>query len=183
MQGPGAAVGPGEDDPGHGEAGHDEPGDGTPIHGMARPAPREWGTDEERALRVWVTLARCYLSVSQAVGERVADYGLTRPQFGVLEALHHLGPLSLGELADKLLVTGGNITYVMDRLEAAGLVARKRSKKDRRVILAHLTEEGTSLVNQVFPAHANYLRELLEPLDASEQEQLRTLLKRLGTSV
>lgn len=167
-------------------AGTEAPGapvEGTPGEDSGGPAPREWGADEERALRVWITLSRCYFSVSRAVAERVADYGLTRPQFAVLEALHHLGPLSLGELADKLLVTGGNITYVMDRLESAGWVVRKRSKKDRRVIQAHLTDEGVNLVSQVFPAHASYLRDLMDSLEVSEQEALRTLLKRLGTSV
>jgi len=68
------------------------------------------------------------------VGSRISEYGLTTPQFGVLEALHHLGSLSLGDLADKLLVTGGNITYVMDRLEERGLVERDRSTEDRRVV-------------------------------------------------
>ena len=77
---------------------------------------RDWGEDEERALRLWIALARCYSTMSREISTRVTEYGLTTPQFGVLEALHHLGPLPLGELADKLLVTGGNITYVMDRL-------------------------------------------------------------------
>lgn len=153
------------------------------AHAEGSPAPREWGGDEERALRVWITLSRCYFSVSRAVADRVAEYGLTRPQFGVLEALHHLGPLSLGDLAEKLLVTGGNITYVMDRLESAGWVVRKRSSTDRRVIKAHLTAEGVSLVSQVFPMHASFIREVMDSLEVSEQDELRKLLKRLGTSV
>ena len=71
------------------------------------PVERPWSADEDRALRLWIALARCYATFSRVVSCRVADYGLTTPQFGVLEALHHVGPLSLGELADKLLVTGG----------------------------------------------------------------------------
>jgi len=92
-----------------------------------RPASREWGAEEERALRVWIALARCYSTFARSVTCGVSEYGLTTPQFGVLEALLHLGPLSLGELADKLLVTGGNVTYVMDRLEEQGLVYHNRS--------------------------------------------------------
>ena len=55
-------------------------------------AERTWSGDEERALRLWIALARCYLTFARAVAGRVADYGLTASQFGVLEALHHLGP-------------------------------------------------------------------------------------------
>jgi len=148
-----------------------------------RPAPRTWSDDEEEALRLWIALARCYLSFSRVVSAKVADYGLTTAQFGVLEALHHVGPLSLGELADKLLVTGGNVTYVMDRLEGMGLVRRERSAEDRRVITAHLTAEGRTLVAEVFPDHAAFIRELASVLEPEECDELRRLLKKLGKSV
>lgn len=114
---------------------------------------------------------------------RVSEYGLTVPQFGILEALHHLGPLSLGELADKLLVTGGNITYVMDRLEAQGLVERHRSERDRRVVEARLTSEGRARIAAVFPGHAAFIREMMAPLAREERRVLRQLLKRLGKGV
>ena len=94
------------------------------------------------ALGVWVSLARCYSTFAKAIALKVQEYDLTAPQFGALEALYHLGPLSLGELAEKLLVTGGNVTYVMDRLESRGLVARYRSDDDRRVVHAKLTSGG-----------------------------------------
>lgn len=144
---------------------------------------RDWGEDEERALRLWITLARAYLTVSREVGAKVVEYGLTVPQFGILEALHHLGPLSLGELAEKLLVTGGNITYVMDRLEEQGLVYRERSAEDRRVVRAHLTDEGRRRIAEVFPGHAEFICELMSPLDPAEQDGLRGLLKTLGRGI
>lgn len=108
---------------------------------------------------------------------------MTTPQFGVLEALYHIGPLSLGELASKLLVTGGNVTYVMDRLEQQGLVERERSKEDRRVVKARLTAEGRKLVDGVFPQHATAIAELVRHLEPGEQEELRRLLKLLGTGI
>jgi MarR family 2-MHQ and catechol resistance regulon transcriptional repressor len=101
----------------------------------------------------------------------------------VLEALYHLGPLSLGELADKLLVTGGNVTYVMDRLEEQGLVDRERSPEDRRVIQAKLTSAGRARIIEVFPGHAEYVAAVAGQLDGEEQEQLRTLLKTLGMGI
>lgn len=146
-------------------------------------AERDWGDDEERALRLWIALARCYSTMSRLVAAKVADYGLTTPQFGVLEALYHLGPLPLGELADKLLVTGGNITYVMDRLAEQGLVERIRSKEDRRVVLACLTTDGQELVSEVFPDHADFVKGQMSALEEEEQETLRELLKKLGKSL
>lgn len=117
------------------------------------------------------------------MGTRISEHGLTTPQFGILEALHHLGSLSLGDLADKLLVTGGNITYVMDRLEERGLVERDRSTEDRRVVMARLTPAGRELVAEVFPEHAAGVRELMEGLEGDETAELRRLLKKLGRSV
>lgn len=147
------------------------------------PAERDWSEEQERALRLWIALARCYSTFSREVACKVSEYGLTTPQFGILEALYHLGPLSLGELAEKLLVTGGNVTYVMDRLEEQGLVYRQRSPEDRRVVQAKLTPEGRELIDGVFPGHGAFVEELCGELDPGEQEQLRVLLKKLGLGI
>lgn len=147
------------------------------------PAPRDWSEEEEQALRLWISLARCYVTFSRAVACKVAEYDLTAPQFGVLEALFHLGPLSLGELAEKLLVTGGNVTYVMDRLEAQGLVARERSGDDRRVVRAHLTSKGRATIEGVFPGHIGFVKGLVQALESEERDALRGLLKKLGKGI
>lgn len=147
------------------------------------PAPREWSAERERSLRLWITLARCYSTYSRAISCKISEYGLTAPQFGVLEALHHLGPLPLGELADKLLVTGGNVTYVMDRLEQQGLVKRERSPEDRRVVQGQLTAKGRDLISGVFPGHVEFIEQLSGYLAPDEQDELRGLLKKLGTAI
>lgn len=157
--------------------------DATAEHWADDPAPRDWTEAEEQALRLWIALARCYVTFSRAVACKVAEYDLTAPQFGVLEALLHLGPLSLGDLAEKLLVTGGNVTYVMDRLEAQGLVVRERSGDDRRVVRAHLTTKGRDTIQSVFPGHVDFIRDLVRGLEPGEQDTLRTLLKKLGKDI
>jgi MarR family 2-MHQ and catechol resistance regulon transcriptional repressor len=149
----------------------------------AQPNPREWTKSQGVALGVWIALARCYATFIKAVAVKVQDYDLTVPQFGALEALYHLGPLSLGDLADKLLVTGGNVTFVMDRLEAQGLVTRYRSDSDRRVVRARLTDKGRDLVARVFPEHAEYIEQLCRHLEPAEQDELRRLLKQLGKGI
>jgi MarR family 2-MHQ and catechol resistance regulon transcriptional repressor len=158
--------------------------DGIPPEGSGEAAGEAasptWSPEHTTPLRLWIALARCYTTVAREVSTRVADYGLTTPQFGVLEALYHLGPLSLGELADKLLVTGGNITYVMDRLEEMGLVFRDRSGDDRRIVMARLTPDGERRIRDVFPGHAAFIAELTDGLSAEERQTLRTLLKKWG---
>lgn len=159
------------------------PGAADGASGVDAPALRTWSTDQERALRLWIALARCYSTFSRAIACKVQEYGLTTPQFGILEALYHLGPLSLGDLAGKLLVTGGNVTYVMDRLEEHGLVYRERSPDDRRIIQAKLTEKGHAVMSGVFPGHGAFVEDLCGALDPEEQESLRALLKKLGHSI
>lgn len=160
----------------------DERGDGgNPA--LEQPAPREWTEPQGRALSLWIALARCYSTFGKAIAAKVQEYGLTVPQFGALEALYHLGPLSLGELADKLLVTGGNVTYVMDRLEGQKLVYRYRREDDRRVVEAKLTEEGRALVARVFPEHAEYVEQLCRHLEPADQDEMRRLLKTLGKGI
>ena len=68
---------------------------------LDEPASRDWSAEEERALRTWIALARCYSSFSKAVSTKVAEYDLTTPQFGVLEALYHLCLLYTSDAADE----------------------------------------------------------------------------------
>ena len=149
----------------------------------ATEAVRTWSESEEEALRLWIALARCYLTFSREVSSQISEYGLTSAQFGVMEALHHVGPMPLGELAGKLLVTGGNVTYVMDRLEQQGLVERVRSAEDRRVVTAELTDEGRRIIDEYFPGHASFIEGLTDSLTPDERTQLRGLLKKLGKGI
>ncbi|MGE0353299.1 MAG: MarR family winged helix-turn-helix transcriptional regulator [Gemmatimonadales bacterium] len=144
---------------------------------------RVYPPDQQLALRTWVALARCYASVARASDRLVRSYGLTPPQFALLEALYHLGRLPLSEIGQKLLVTSGNVTYVMDNLCQLGLVERERCDTDRRVVYARLTSRGEALIARTFPRHAEEITNLFAALSPAEQEALRGLLKKLGTAV
>jgi MarR family transcriptional regulator, 2-MHQ and catechol-resistance regulon repressor len=88
--------------------------------------------DEMRALNAYVKLTRASKTVSSRIHRHFGDAGLTVSQFGVLEAIYHVGPLSQAELAKKILKSTGNITMVIDNLEKRGLVRRERKQGDRR---------------------------------------------------
>lgn len=136
--------------------------------------------EERRALDAYIKLMRATNSVTTYIDEPLARLGITHGQFGVLEALLHLGPLCQGDLSAKLLTSGGNLTTVVGNLERRGLVTRTRGDKDRRFVTVDLTEQGRALIAGYFPKHADRIRRALSPLSEAEQETLAHLCRKLG---
>lgn len=137
---------------------------------------------EKIALSVYVKLMRAVESFTARAHTHIAEAGLTISQFGVLEALYHLGPLTQGEIGRKILRTGGNMTMVIDNLEKNGLVARERNTDDRRFFTIKMTPAGEKLISKIFPVHAKRIAEEMSVLSEEEQELLGELCKKLGRS-
>jgi MarR family transcriptional regulator, 2-MHQ and catechol-resistance regulon repressor len=133
-----------------------------------------------RALNAYINLARASDSVLGRISAQLEARGLTMGQFGVLEALLHVGPMCQHALAEKLLRSGGNITLVVDNLEKHGWVRRERQQDDRRMIVIHLTQPGRRLIERVFPEHAGAIERELSNLGPREQDDLRRLCRKLG---
>lgn len=139
------------------------------------------GTPTEiRTLNTFIKLTRCVDSLLARVAARNTIGDLTFSQFGVLETLYHLGPLTAGEVSQKILKSGSNLTTVIDNLERGGLVRRERDINDRRVIHIHLTDAGTSKLESVLSGHIAALVDEFSVLSESEQEALGVLCKKLG---
>ena len=139
------------------------------------------GTQEEvRALDTYIKLMRAAELVTTRIHRHLTAVNLTISQFGVLEALFHLGSLSQRDLAEKLLKSGGNMTMVIDNLEKRQLVKRERSVEDRRFVSVCLTEEGRQLIRKIFPQHVAAVVEEISILTESEQEELGCLCRQLG---
>ena len=143
-------------------------------------APMTKRNRQEVALNLWVVLARSYAAVAAHTAAHAASRGLTGTEFGILEALYHKGDMLLGELQEKVLVSSGGITYLVDRLTEKGLVERRECAEDRRARYAALTRKGTALLDQIFPEHAAMLERVLGGLTGEEQEKAARLLKALG---
>lgn len=105
---------------------------------------------------------------------------ITLTQFGVMEALLHLGPLCQSELGEKILKTKGNISMVVDQLSRAGLVGRRRNREDRRFQEVYLTPQGSELIGAYFPRYAAALADEFAVLSAEEQDRLGGLCRKLG---
>jgi MarR family transcriptional regulator, 2-MHQ and catechol-resistance regulon repressor len=140
---------------------------------------------ENPSFKAWWFLARAYHSIAASLTRLFEDHGITGAQFGVLRCLSDADPdgLMLSDLSKRLMVTCGNTTGVVDRLEQAGYLRRVRPAGDRRVVLAQLTAEGEELYRRIIPGHQRLLGELLAGLAPEEREILSTLCERLHLSL
>ena len=135
---------------------------------------------QERALGAYVKLERAASAAFAYARVGLEEEGLTLSQFAVLEALYHVGPLCLGDLARRILTSSGNLTLVIDNLQKRGLVKREQQGKDKRFVLATITSAGARLIERIFPDHARRITEIMGRLDSAEQEMLGDLCRKLG---
>jgi len=132
------------------------------------------------ALNTYTKLMRAADSVTGRTSRIMESAGLTISQFGVLEALHHKGPLCQRDIAAKILKSTGNITLVIDNLEKQGLVKRERTSADRRYLTVRLTGQGEELICSVFADVEAAIMAEMNILTADEQNTLGWLCKKLG---
>lgn len=139
-----------------------------------------YGELEDLNLKALIALSRCAQSVHKREYKTIKEGGLTVTQFAVLEILYHKGDLRVCEIIDKILSTGGNMTVVIDNLVKENLVKRCIDPKDRRVNLISITEEGRTLISEIFPKHLENINEIFSILTSEEKKILISLLKKLS---
>jgi len=145
---------------------------------MERPIPI---TENQRlALGAYVKLMRAAGCVTARMHKHLAKWKLTISQFGVLEALLHLGSMTQQDLGRKILKSSGNMTMVIDNLEKRRLVSRKTDPRDRRRTRINLTTEGNAIIREIFPKHAETTEQVFSVLNESDCQQLAFLLRKLG---
>ena len=143
------------------------------THYRGRPA-------EVRALDLLIKLSRCASALSDRLEEPLREQGFSATQFGLLEALLHLGPLEPCELGPKLLTSRPNVVLLVDQLERRGLVRRVPVAHDRRRVLVELTAKGRRVIENTFANHLSRVVAEVSRLSASEQEELARLCRKLG---
>ena len=148
---------------------------------MPKPSRYRGDRVERLALSTYLKLTRAGETLWNRLAPGLQRHDLTPSQFGVLEALYHLGSMHQRDLGERILKSSGNMTLVIDNLEKRGLARRERSVEDRRFIQVHLTEEGARLIRRVFPAHADAITRQLAVLTQEEQRALGNLCRKLGT--
>ena len=135
--------------------------------------------DRAATLKLIVALGRALQALERAVGPHLVQQGLSLTEFAVLEVLHHKGPLRLGEIRDRILLTGASTTYVVKKLEERGLMRRRPCGEDSRVVFGELTAKGRALISEVFPAHVELLQQAMGGLSVSQKLDTIRLLRTL----
>ena len=138
--------------------------------------------DRHLAVSTWLRLLHGYALIERELRRAVAAH-CTFPQFDVLSQLdRERDGLTFVELSRRLLVTAGNLTGIVDRLHAGGLVRRAVHPADRRAFRLTLTPKGRRLVRRAQGRHHRALTALLADVSARDLRVLRRLLDRLRTS-
>jgi DNA-binding MarR family transcriptional regulator len=127
-------------------------------------------------LRLWLRMLSTTKLISQEIRRRLrTEYGATLPQFDILAQLYReKDGLRLGELSKRTMVTNGNVTGLVERLEADGLIVRETPEGDRRVTVAKLTRRGNDTFAAMAKSHEGWLRDMMADV---EPEAINVLLE------
>jgi len=138
-------------------------------------------SEDHHALRIWLRLLTCTQLIERQVRSRLREqFGSTLPRFDLMSQLErHRDGLKMNELSRLLMVTGGNITAIVDQLETEGLVERLDHAEDRRAFRIRLTRAGERSFAEMARAHEEWVVELLAGLSRREQDDLLKLLAKV----
>ena len=142
-------------------------------------------TPDEPALELWLMLLKTTFRLRNQIRPIFAERGLTGPQWRVFRMLGELADdtVTPGQVSDRLGVTNGNTTGIVDKLEEAGLVARRPHPEDRRATLLELTPTGREVYAEVRPVFDQRVSESLSCLTEDDKRQMIELLGRVLSSI
>ena len=141
--------------------------------------------DDHEALRLWLRLLTCTNLIETAIrADLRRDFDVTLPRFDLMAQLYrHPDGLKMGELSQRLMVTGGNVTGIADQLAKEGLVTREPDPADRRAWRINLTAAGRKAFAQMAALHEQWVIDLMRGLSDGERAQLHGLLGRLKSTI
>jgi DNA-binding MarR family transcriptional regulator len=156
-----------------------------PAQSIARDFETSVASTERMELRIWLRLLTCTNLIERGVRQKLREsFGITLPRFDLLAQLDRAPDgLTMGELSRRLMVSNGNVTGLIDRLVAEGLVARRPAPDDRRAQLVQLTPGGKKAFDAMTPAHQRWIHEMLGSLDRAELSAIYACHGRLKESL
>jgi DNA-binding MarR family transcriptional regulator len=138
----------------------------------------------KRRLKMWIRLLGVTRASENALREYLRlNHDTTLPRFDVMAALYRRRDgVTMSELSRMLLVSNGNATAVVDRLEADAMVRRTQSETDRRTVFVALTPEGIAAFEVMAAGHEAEVNKLFNGLSEADLDSLTDILKRMGKS-
>ncbi len=140
--------------------------------------------DHKTELRLWLRLLTCTTLIENDVRRRLREeFDLTLPRFDLLAQLDRTpNGMTLGELSQRMMVSNGNITGLVDRLVEQGLIRKKPSPTDRRVQIVSLTAEGRKSFRVMARSNADWVGEIFADLGQGDIALLMGLLAKCKNS-
>jgi DNA-binding MarR family transcriptional regulator len=137
--------------------------------------------DDHQALKLWLRLLSCTTRVEGVFRNRLrGQFATTLPRFDLLAQLdREPHGLTMGELSQRMMVTGGNVTGITDQLEAEGLVRRAAHPADRRAFAVRLTARGRRQFRRMAAVHERWVVELFAGWNARQKDAIYTMLGEL----
>jgi DNA-binding MarR family transcriptional regulator len=140
--------------------------------------------DHKDELRLWLRLFACKEVIETEVRRRLRDaFDVTFPRFDLMAQLYRAPKaMTLGELSQRMMVSNGNVTGLVDRMVEQGFVSRRPSPKDRRAQLVSLTAQGRRFFATMARANGDWIGEIFAGLSSDEIETLMRLLAKTKAS-
>jgi len=141
--------------------------------------------DHEAELRLWLRLLTCTTLIEGEIRRRLREaFDTTLPRFDLMAQLERApNGMTLGELSQRMMVSNGNVTGLVERLHAQGLVERRPAPKDRRAQLVSLTAEGRKTFRAMARTHEDWVAEMFAAMTPDDTETLMQILGRAKASV
>jgi DNA-binding MarR family transcriptional regulator len=146
-----------------------------------KPAPTKMDsalTQNHQSLRLWLRLLTCHNLIESHLRSQLRrQFSTTLARFDLMAQLdRHPEGLKMGELSELLMVTGGNVTGLVDRLIGEELIERRDDPSDRRAYFVRLTHKGQVFFNEIASVHEQWIISLFSGLSKTQQKQLNALL-------
>lgn len=134
--------------------------------------------EHHQALKLWLRMLSCTVRVEDAIRSRLrTTFGITLPRFDLMAQLErHPDGLRMGELSKRMMVTGGNVTGIVDQLEREQLVERLADPLDKRAAMVRLTPTGQATFAQMAAVHESWVAELFADIPAADKTRMIALL-------
>jgi len=157
---------------------------GKPIPLDAETKVAERPADHEAELRLWLRLFTCTTLIEGEIRSRLRDhFDFTLPRFDLMAQLDKApNGMTLGELSQRMMVSNGNVTGLVERLVSQGLIERRADPKDRRAQIVNLTTEGRRAFRTMARTHENWIADIFSRLSRNEIDELMKLLAKTKSS-
>jgi len=140
---------------------------------------KTYGKRADNSMKTWMQVFRTYNKIRAKESVYIQSFDLTMNQFQVLEVLYHRGDLTIGAITKLTMSTPGNITVVVKNLKRDELIVSLPDENDKRASILSITSKGKTIIEKLFPQHAQNFEEYFKVLKEDELETLFTLLKKL----